>query len=201
MRDPIWQFAGAIVAIVAIAFAFAQEYFFSEQYSLQLVVLATTALVEIEESAAEDIEIYYKGSPANDIVLMQIKLENTGNQPIRPEDYSSPIKIIYPVDAQVVEARILETEPDNINVKLDQEKNEIQLSPELLNAGDRIILRVLVSNLSSSNSIPFEVQARIANIRTIEVLNAIDQTTTASNIAFGVINVVAGAGVALASIL
>jgi hypothetical protein len=189
LRDWIWQNPDATAAIFfgILSIVVAYNVFFLEQAvkSLQVTILSSTSLVEIERSVAEDIVVLYKGQPVDNLSLVTVKLENTGNQAIREEDYARPIRFIFPEPADIVEVVILETHPSNIGMTLLKEQNTATLLPVLLNEGDRGIFRFLVVNtpLSTEDNTPsFRVDARVAEVKDIQIVNAIEERSPVEKI-------------------
>jgi len=129
----------------------------------------------------KDIKIEFKGQLVNNLSLLQVKLENLGNQPVRRDDYDQPISFIFPKEATVIESTILESLPENIKIPLNIQKNVVTLEPTLLNPADKIILRFLFVNAPSvGQSLPFVIDARIANINKIEVITALEQNNSST---------------------
>jgi hypothetical protein len=133
----------------------------------------------VEQSVVEEIQVIYRDQPVTDFSLFQVKVENSGNQTIREEDYVKPIRFVFPPQAEIVQAVILESSPQNIGMIVQAEQNTAILSPVLLNEGDRTVVRFLVSNMPSNGSPqPFTVDARIAGVKEIYTLNAIEEKKT-----------------------
>jgi len=187
LRDPVWQFVGAITGVIVGVMAILGTYhiFFlqREVKTLQVVVLTSTSLVEIEQSVAEEVKILYRDQPITDLSLFQVKVENSGNQTILEEDYARPIRFVFPSEAEIVEAMVLESSPRNIGMTVRKEQNTATLSSVLLNEEDRIIVRVLVSNMpADSDAQPFYVDARIAGVKETPIVNAIEDRETTKGV-------------------
>lgn len=177
LRDQVWQAIGVFIAVV---FGLASLYIFyiyqREIYDFQVVVLANSSLVQIESSIENEIHITYKDQQANNLSLIQVKLENTGNQTIREEDFATPLKFIFPNISNLIEASIVETDPENLKLTILRTKNIGTIQPTLFNKGDKAIVRFLVIDLPEmAEPLPFTVDARIANIKEVQLLNAIDE--------------------------
>jgi len=182
LRDNSWQFVGVVVAILATLVAY---YIFSQERevkALQIVILANTSLVEIEPIIAEDIRLIYRDEPAVNLSLIQVKVENVGNQAIRSEDYVQPIRFVFPSEVKIVEASVSDSNPPNIGMKAQIETNAATLSPVLLNAGDRVIFRFIVVNMPADiGENPFQIEgARIVDVQSIDVIQAIEEKTGGS---------------------
>jgi hypothetical protein len=177
LRDSIWQFVGAVVGIVAVLVAYNIFFLQREVKSLQIVILASSSMVAVEPTVAQDIKILYRDQPAQNLSLIQVKVENNGNQPIRGEDYEQPIRLAFPSQSKIVEGTPLESNPPNIGLTVKTEGNIATLSPILLNEGDRIILRFIVIDMPSSVSEkPFQIAGgRIVGVKDIPIVRAITE--------------------------
>lgn len=165
LRDQIWQFIGAFLALIALCVTVYLFFFGQQTKLLQVVILANTSLVEVEQSIAQNIKISYKGEDISNLSLVQIKLENTGNKPITEADYVRPVKFSFPSQSRIIEASITESNPANIGMSIQNDQNTATLSKVLLNPKDRVIVRFLVANVPpQTGSIPFEVDARIVEV-------------------------------------
>ncbi|MBD3309538.1 hypothetical protein GF348_24375 [candidate division KSB3 bacterium] len=200
LRDNIWQFVGVIVSVIAILATY--HIFFRQRpvKALQVVILANTSLVEVKQDMAEKITVSYEGKTISNLSVVQLKIENTGNQPIRREDYERPIHIVFALEAEIVEAEIVESNPPNIEMNLEmpqddddlsaslhpdhqgqkddeeQTPNAAILSPTLLNPGDRVILRFLVINLETGGDTPpFLVDARVVGVKDVQLVSALEE--------------------------
>ncbi len=177
LRDPIWQFLGTIAGLLAILATYNIFFLEREVKALHIVTLASTSMVKVEQSITEDINVLYRDQPIANLSLFQIKIENAGNQAIREEDYVRPIKFTFPPQAEIVEADIVESRPPNIGMTVQWDQNHATLSPVLLNAQDRAIVRLLVTNMPfNSDAQPFDVDARIAEVKEVHLVEAIEET-------------------------
>lgn len=181
IRDPGWEFVGVVLAIIFGLIAIYQFILGREVVALQIVVLSNTSLIEIEPSIVDEISIEYQDQPVDNLSLIQIKLENTGNQEIRVEDYDRPITFTFPSEATIIEASVTDSSPDNIGISFSLSDTSIELLPVLLNPGDSAVLRFLVLNIpAQTNDLPFSIDARIARISNIDVRNIISVDTDPS---------------------
>ncbi len=75
-----------------------------------------------------------------------IEVVNSGNREIVAEDFTRPLTFDFG-EAQVLVSEILYEEPDRIGASVEKGSNTVTLTPALLNAGDRVGLRMLVWRL------------------------------------------------------
>lgn len=144
LKDPIWQFVGVIVAIVAIFVGWRVVANYQPSKGLQVEILSNSPLVSVDSAISQEIIISYKGIPVHSLSLILLRLENTGNEPITEIDYSEPIRIVLSPTAEIGEAVIQESNPEGITFNLLKiSSNTIELSKVLLNPGDQIVLKIL----------------------------------------------------------
>jgi len=177
LRDPLWQFIGALIGLIAIAWPIIVYLEDRPIYDLQVVILSNTSLVNVTPGFDDDIDITYKGQRAKNLSVVQIRLENTGNQPIRHDSYARPIKFKFAKDATIIESSVFDSFPKNIGMEVGKIGNEAVVTPTLLNPQDRVLIRfILVDTQVADNAVPFEIDARIANVLSIGIINALEQT-------------------------
>lgn len=170
IRDPVWQFIGTVIGIIALL---ASIFFYvqSQQLkSLQIVFLANVSAVVIDDVVENKIQINYEDKKVDNLSLLTVKVKNIGNQSIRPEDYVEPILFSFPEQSEIIESSVITSIPENIDLKATVVKNTATLSTSLLNAGDEVIVRFVVINVPRNNNDYPKVKARIADVRKLEVV-------------------------------
>lgn len=144
---PIWQFIGIVVGIVAIWATYDVFHQTQKFKDLQIVTLADTSLVEINNDVYSDIKISYTGRKVTNLSLLQLKIESIGTEPILLADYTEPIVVSFPKQAEIIESVIVDSEPRNINAQVTLENNSVIIEPVLLNPGDRFVVKLIVANI------------------------------------------------------
>ena len=94
------------------------------------------------------------------IYLLIIKLINSGNFPITASDFEGPIKILFGKDDEILSGEITEKNPSNLDPKLDVTPDKLVLDPLLLNSGDYIIIKTLLTSYSGK----IQINGRIAGV-------------------------------------
>jgi hypothetical protein len=184
LRDQAWQFVGSLIGALAIFATYHVFFLERDVKALQVVVLADTSLVGVERSVAEEITILYGDQAITNLSLFQVKVENNGTQTIREEDYVRPVEFVFPPQAEIVEAVVLESVPQSIGMTVQKEQNTAILSPVLLNEEDRVIIRMLVSNMPTNGGAQlFNIDARIAGVREVDLVSAIDESSKSASVA------------------
>jgi len=144
-------------------------------HGIRVTTLTSTSIVKIAEGFSDDLQVLYDGTPVINPVLVDLVLDNSGNQPVMRGDFDSPLRFVFPEDVEIATAELLETRPAGIDATIVVSSSEALLEPLLINAGDRLQFRfVLLTNHEYSGTMPYNIVARIANIPAIVPENIID---------------------------
>jgi hypothetical protein len=117
-------------------------------------ILSDTPLVSVREEVKDQVQIIFKGEAVHDVHLVQIRLTNSGNVPIRIADYEGRLSVKVPPPARILSAEVedthpahLERRPDNGETSLIEEMtaNNVALRPVLLNHKDWLTIKLLVT--------------------------------------------------------
>lgn len=114
--------------------------------SLGYEVTSLRRVVSHPHELRDDISITFQGIPVSNLDLLALTVVNTGRSPIRSEDFVEPFKFSFSDSTQILSAAVAGTEPDSLDPQLELKPSAIGLKPLLLNAGDKIELRFLLSN-------------------------------------------------------
>lgn len=149
LRDPIWQFIGTVVAAAAILVAIGLYLKTRKVRSFSYDIISQTPLLgrarALNGAIKEKLQITYEGKPVQQINLVLIKLLNSGNTPIISSDFEMPVKVGFGNDAEILTAEIQKRHPENLPTSIAIQRNEIVLSRNLLNKGDSITVKALVT--------------------------------------------------------
>lgn len=165
LRDPIWQFVGALLALIAVLFS---VYAYSRQRkrkALSYDLLTYTKVVTIGEKLRGKVQVLYDGIPVENAYLGIVRVYNSGNVPITPSDLIEPLVLSFGEQTETLGVEILDTEPRDLNPAFDVDAGRIEFAPLLLNPEDSLIVKALVKGTGSQPSI--SVQSRIVGIHNI----------------------------------
>lgn len=163
MRDPLWQFVGAILAVLAIIISIAIFLFQRRNKTLTYEIISRTAVLSASEEIAGKLQILFQGEAVRKVHLLVLKLANTGNVPVISSDYEREINFIFSDCEKILSAEISETNPAKLIAELIVKDKNIVLKPLLLNPGDSITLKALISGFESN----IEVEGRVVGVKTI----------------------------------
>jgi len=132
--------------------------------SLGVTLLTNSSLVQIDESVLDDISVTYRDQPLGNLSLIKVRIENDGRAPIDAVGFSSPLILEFPSQAEVIQARVSRTSPPSIPITCRIGGNTVVMSKALLNAGDQVILEMLVIDLPVEYQQPMTVNVRIKGL-------------------------------------
>ena len=167
LRDPIWQFVGALLTAATIAIMFLLFLLERKQKrkALSYRIESRTRLLTVDESIKGRLQILFDGSPVSDAQLLLILVFNSGTVPIPATDYIEPIQFKFADNAKILSAAVIYQKPKNLggSVSVDEDSRTLSFKPLLMNKGDEIGFKVILS--SSSDRI--HVEARIVGVSQI----------------------------------
>lgn len=117
-------------------------------------IVTDESLLTIDKELQGKIKVIYENNPIEDISLLVIKFLNQGNEPIKSDDFEEPITMSFSPNVGILSVELKQADPPTINVKLTQEKDRIIIEPLLLNRGDSITIKVLLTGSNPDCDIP-----------------------------------------------
>lgn len=144
LRDPLWQFVGAILAIAAIAVTIVVYLLQRNRKSLSYEIVSNNSLLTVREELEGKVKITYEDTPVKNVQLIVMKIINTGNVPITPSDFVRPLQFIFDEQTRILSSEVTKKEPKNIDAHITIDKNSFRLEPTLLNGKDSITIKSLV---------------------------------------------------------
>lgn len=163
-RDPIWQFIGAILGVVAILTAIGLYFRQRQNKQLSYAILSQTPLLSMAEEIKDELQIMYKGKMVRQVHLVIVKIMNSGKIPIVSTDFVRPININLGESAQILVAEIAKTSPESLEASVRVDDGKAVLEQTLLNAGDTMTLRMLVTEFGGE----VKVEGRIIGVKAID---------------------------------
>lgn len=175
LRDPIWQFVGAVIgaAGIGVAVFLSRRSTLAPVSAITLLLITNASLFHSDARIRGRLRIRFDDQDVDNLRLIRFRLTNTGEEPILPEQVYEPIRVTVSSDA--TDATIIDTEQitatTSLGLKPSQENSSTLLFPPvLMNPGDYWDGQLIVAN--GGNSI--KASARIANINSIQI---VDKTT------------------------
>lgn len=172
IRDPMWQFFGAILVIIGIIISIILYWIQRPKSSLSWKIISNAPLVKISSEIRGNLQVLFEGNLVENIQLIIVRIINTGNVSIKSGDYEHPINFTFDENAQILSAEIIETIPNNIEVSVNIEENRVFMSPTLLNKGDSVTIKTLVNQFENH----ILVDGRIVGVKDIKKIAEIGRT-------------------------
>lgn len=137
---------------------------------LEAVVISETRLLNPDiAKARRNLRILYGEKEVYDLSIMQIRIKNSGNQPIKSEDIEEPITILIEGVSEIVWAEVVSTDPPELVVSVENKGDCVEVSRTLLNPEDQFIVEVVSVPIEKSQPRLSNVKGRIAGIKRIDV--------------------------------
>jgi hypothetical protein len=180
LRDPIWQFIGAALALIAILVSVWLYRRNRQTKALACEFDPVVSPIEIKAGTAleGDIEIRYKEQEVGNLFLVRARLKNTGSFPIRGSDVVQPVTFIFGAGTELLrEPQVVHRKPENLQIAWhwpeqdpDSKRNAVELGLELLNPGEELTAQFVCTGEGGTPT----VTARIEGITRIELLDPED---------------------------
>lgn len=163
IRDNLWQIVASVIALIAIVVAICIYLLQKQRKKFSYEVIATTSLLSVAEEVESKVKIIYEDKPVKRVHLFEISLINTGNVPILESDFNRPISIVFDENAKILSAEISEENPKKLDAEIEFDDNNIKLAPILLNPGDSVTIKSLISEYNKD----FTIDGRIVGVKEI----------------------------------
>lgn len=174
----ILDLISTIAAVLAIILSIVM-YIKTQKYRRLQFLISSFSLIDVKSSIKEKIKIFYDDNIVSNLCMAKVNVKNRGKLAIRKEDIVSPIEIVFNEKDKVIDWKVVNTEPPDINInleRLDDEPYRIRLNFGLLNPGDEANLEFVC--IMDEESIP-EVRARIEGLKHIDVkIEGVEVTST-----------------------
>jgi hypothetical protein len=145
LRDPLWQFVGAALSLVAIAISIVLFFRQRQRKSLAYRILTDAAVLTVGEELRGKLVVSYEGMRVRNVQLLLLKIVNLGNLPIASADFEQPLSIRFGTTAKILSSEILNSAPEELHPNISLLNDELVLEPLLLNPNDHITIKCLVS--------------------------------------------------------
>ncbi len=134
--------------------------------------VSETPVVSIHHKI-EGVEVLFNKKHVENMRLILVKLWNSGNVPIKKQDFDSPITLCPAYNAKgngLIDAQIVES-PEGTKAELTQVEPKhhyvnIALSPMLFNPGDGVTIKIIIVDYGGDNP-KVEIQGHIEGVKMI----------------------------------
>jgi hypothetical protein len=160
--DKAFEIVSALIALGAIFLTLKEK----KRKVLSYDVLSSTSLIMRDDALSKRLTILFDNDEIKeDVHLVLVKIQNTGNVPIELTDFSEKLSI--DTSGTILVAEVKETTPSNLSVKIDEELltlfGMLNIDPLLLNSKDTIILKLLITSYKND----LTVSTRISGVEEV----------------------------------
>jgi hypothetical protein len=159
LRDPMVR---TILATVAICVTLTLFLVARRRRRLSYLLSDTRVLGVHEAVNPSRVKILFDGSPVTDVHLVMITVNNSGNEPIKVEDFERPLRFSWAEPAGILAAEVEGVNPEALQPKIRTDTNGIVLEPLLLNPGDWLRIKILINQIGKVS-----VDARVVGVQRI----------------------------------
>jgi len=162
LRDPLWQFVGVLIALIALYISIWQA---RRRKRIAYRIVSNISVARIDRSTFYDgrLQILFDGQPLDDAQVLQVQVGNTGNQSIRAADYESPLSFSIDQSARILDAEIVDAKPSSLQPAITVYPTMVSIAPTLLNSGDSFTLKILTTSFEGTIS----ASGRIVGVKEI----------------------------------
>lgn len=164
LRDPIWQFVGSMVGLLALGIG-TWASLRGRAKKLTYEVIAQTPLLNFDlDSTNQRLTLLFNGKPIHNAEFVLTKIINAGSAPIRPNDYERPLRVTTGESSKILDAKVVHTHPGNLVVPISTvEDASLTVDSVLLNPGDYYVVGAIVVPEAE-----ISVDGRIAGVKEIK---------------------------------
>jgi hypothetical protein len=108
LQNPEWQGIGAIIVFITLPLSVI--FFLKQRHrkNISYRVIADTPVLTIRKEIEDQVQITLDNQPISDARLVILKIWNSGNVPILPNDYVEQIAFHFGENAEILDAEVLE---------------------------------------------------------------------------------------------
>jgi hypothetical protein len=159
-----------LLALLGLVWQIRLQVRFQERKTLDYTILANPRLPQIDASLKERVQILLDGIPVTSVHGVVLELRNTGNTPIRAEDFEErQIEVVFGETARVVTKQIQTNREKMAWVAVDL-PNGFSLVPMLLNPGDALTITALISEYERA-----KVEGRLVGVSEIRDVTGVEE--------------------------
>jgi hypothetical protein len=131
-----------------------------EQRHLDYQFISINALLQ-EGASGTGVKVLYDNISISDPYLIIMRIINTGNKPITPDDFKTPVKVQFADSCKVVFAEVVESKPPDLAPELVVGDHDAQLKSSLFNPGDWVSVKLVVDGYPEERT----VTGRVVGVR------------------------------------
>jgi hypothetical protein len=177
IRDPLWQFVGAVLALLALPTAIWIYLLQRPRKELAYGVFSSRRILSVASELQNRVVVTVDGNTVQDVHLVIFGVKNSGNVPITEADYLYTPAIGPGEETDIISADLSTFFPTNLRVSLARQSDKIEFNAPLLNPGDYFTVQAL----TSGNSPKFTPDFRLVGTSKTELLRRARPFSTGSD--------------------
>jgi len=141
-----------IIAVLAWVFPFNAEKR-ALNYSIEQNVQLLATFEKLEQGS---LQFTYQGQNVPNLVAVKIRFKNSGNQPLKKDEFGQGLKIIFPTDTKIIKYALVQAQPfksQEISQNQIQKVGEqgLLFLPEFINPGEIFDLDIITTRYNLVN--------------------------------------------------
>ncbi len=138
------EYINIFLAILAISIPVIIYFLQKKRKEFSYKVESMSKIIKKCNNLSSPIEILLEGKKIEDPHYILIKVWNSGNVPINPEDFKENVYIDFGKHSKIIQASIKETYPKNLGANIEVCESMIIISPVLFNEEDSLTIEAVV---------------------------------------------------------
>lgn len=160
-----------VISVVVAMLALSWNVLNTARSRIEISAVSSISLLQDEgKKDLQDIRIYFRDKPVNNLARTQVALVNRGNRPLAPDDFVQPIAFTLPGGASLLFAKVDNRFPHTLAGELDVDtaSGTVRLKPELLNPGDELTISLYYA--SDEVLIP-RITGRVKGVSDLQIVD------------------------------
>lgn len=153
--------ASIILPLLAVAVPIAFYFIQLEKKSISYEIISASDLLAPAKSVPDEFEVSFLGDKLKDLFIINIRVMNDGDIPIKREDFDKSLNLDFGQDSLVLKALIEDKMPSNLPAEIKLKERFIEIAPLLLNSGDYFTIKAFATGIKA----PPILETRITGIK------------------------------------
>ncbi len=178
-RDQIWNFVAVFIALVVFCADLILYRARQKRKNLSYEIISNYPLISVRDGF-DKVSILYENETVRNINMVVVRVFNSGDIPIRPDDFYRDVTFHFGSKSQILSSEIIDQNPRGLGAELEEinfssdsavaeqqnhPANKVVLSPILLNKGSEVKVKFLVSQFHEVN-----VDGLVVGVQEIEAI-------------------------------
>jgi hypothetical protein len=140
-------FTSVFVPVLAIIVNIAIPIIQKDNKALSWEIISISDIIDTQYPVSKDIEVSYLGKRLEALFVVNLRVINSGNVPIKKDDFEKKLRFDFGVKSNILRAGILAKRPPSLMPKIAFADNMVEIDPLLMNPGDSFGVQALISGV------------------------------------------------------